>query len=178
MTHPFERAGLGKAPFRFVGVETRVGPMPMLDSNGNPTNTMVGSPGQPLGTCAFCGQSLAQCCFIKSADGKTFMVGNVCVYKTGDTSLEKPVKDAVRERQRKKRHEREDQRIQACRDALKVEGVREALNARPHPMEWRAENGDTLLSWALWMMGNAGNSGRIRVCRIVEKIQLPKSGGR
>ena len=169
MTHPFEKAGLGKAPFRFVGIETRIGPMPMLDKDGNPTNTMVGSPGQPLGTCALCGQSIAECCFIKSTDGKLFMVGNVCVHKTGDARLDRDVKDAVRSLKREKRHAREAARIEACQIALHDSAIREALETQPHPNPHFTRN--TLLGWALWMMENAGNSGMIQVCRIVEKIQ-------
>ncbi len=44
--HPFESAGLGKAPFRFAGCESRIGPITLADSI-----TQIGSPGQPMGTC-------------------------------------------------------------------------------------------------------------------------------
>ena len=171
MTHAFELAGLGKAPFRLVAIERRVGPYPVLNKDGQHTGHYVGAPGQPVGSCAFCGTGIAECCVIRDAKGKTFIVGNICVYKTGDVGLVNKTKREVNRLKAERRHEREVERIKACREALEEEGIQEALNAQPHPMEWRAENGEKLLSWALWMMDNAGNSGRIRVCRIVEKIQ-------
>lgn len=66
--HTFEQAGLGKAPFRFVGMFEKRGPIPC------PDGTMIGAPGQPMGTCDFCGNGIAQCCQIESADGKIFVV--------------------------------------------------------------------------------------------------------
>ena len=74
--HPFEDAGLGVAPFRFVGVENRVGPI----SLGN--GVTVGAPGQPMGVCDYCSQGIKECCIIQDSTGKTFVVGNVCVGKT------------------------------------------------------------------------------------------------
>lgn len=66
--HPFEDAGLGLAPFRFVGINK---------------NLYSACPGhsQPGGTCAYCGQGILYECVIKSHDGQTFTVGQDCVRK-------------------------------------------------------------------------------------------------
>lgn len=66
--HPFEQAGLGRAPFRFTG--TRV-------------NVYSAAPGhsQPGGTCAYCGQGIKYECWITSYDGQRFAVGQDCVWK-------------------------------------------------------------------------------------------------
>lgn len=73
--HPFEESGLGKAPFRCTGWEHRVGPIKLS------CGMEVGSPGQPMGTCDFCGNGIAVCMQIVSADGKRFEVGCDCVKK-------------------------------------------------------------------------------------------------
>lgn len=66
--HPFEIAGLGLAPFRFVSI------------NKNIYSACVGH-SQPGGTCAFCGQGILYECVIRSHDGKVFTVGQDCVRK-------------------------------------------------------------------------------------------------
>lgn len=75
--HPFEAAGLGLAPFKLIGFDRKVGPIKMEDG------TEVGAPGQPMGTCDFCGTGIADCYRIKSSDLKTFVVGCDCVLKLG-----------------------------------------------------------------------------------------------
>lgn len=64
--HPFEKAGLGCAPFAFEGISTQV------------TNY-----GQPSGTCAFCGTGIKYVCHIRSYDGKPSGVGSDCIRKLG-----------------------------------------------------------------------------------------------
>ena len=78
--HAFEKAGLGLAPFRFVGMEVKVGPIV--------TGMMsVGAPGQPMGCCQYCSTGIKYCYWVKSADGKTFYVGSECIRKSGDSGL-------------------------------------------------------------------------------------------
>lgn len=84
--HVFQKAGLGLAPFRCVGVVSKVGPMVM----GNVT---VGSAGQAMGTCDYCGTGIKDCYVIRSSDGKQFEVGCDCVAKTGDAGLIKSYKN-------------------------------------------------------------------------------------
>jgi hypothetical protein len=66
--HPFERAGLGRAPFRCVGYSE---------------NVYSACPGhvQPGGTCCYCGQGIRYEAIICSDDGKRFTVGFDCVAK-------------------------------------------------------------------------------------------------
>lgn len=163
--HPFEAAGLGRAPFRLVAIEERRGPIPMLDAEGRPTNSMVGSPGQPMGSCAYCATAIAECCIIRDADGKTFVVGNVCVYKTGDAALVDVTKREVNRRRLERKHELDAARIERVRETIARDDVRAALAAKTSPNR----SDDTLLDWAEWMLTNAGTTGRIKVCRAVEK---------
>ena len=59
LLHPFERAGLGRAPFRALRCEAADG------------------------GCAFCGQRLKYLFHVQSGDGKTFVVGSDCVERAG-----------------------------------------------------------------------------------------------
>lgn len=68
--HPFEAAGLGKAPFKCVGYEYRT------------FQACQGAPVQVGGSCRYCGQGICHTYLIKSSDGKTFPVGSNCVEKT------------------------------------------------------------------------------------------------
>lgn len=69
--HSFEQAGLGKAPFRCVGVTENVW------TSGCGTITKAG------GTCDYCGTGIRYEYHIKSSDNKCFVVGCDCVAKTG-----------------------------------------------------------------------------------------------
>ena len=145
-TRVFERAGLGFAPFRLVAVEIRRGPI-ML-----PGGLMVGAPGQPMGTCDYCGTGIAECCLIRDASGKTFIVGNECVRKTGDAGLRKAQNKALVA----KRHESEDARI--ADGAAWIEANASALDAVPTTR-------GTMLSRVRWFMSNAGRAGKLRAIR-------------
>ena len=99
--HPFEKAGLGIAPFRCVGVrENRI---------KHPDGTT-----QPGGTCSYCGTGIAYECVIQDARGQRAVVGCDCVRKvyTGNdawtkdrllTEMERARKLQARERARAKR---------------------------------------------------------------------------
>lgn len=98
--HKFEAAGLGKAPFTFLGMERRVGPIDL--GNG----MSVGAPGQPMGVCDFCGTGIADCYIIRSADDKHSIVGCDCIRKHGDAGLVKVIDPIVREAKNRKARER------------------------------------------------------------------------
>jgi vacuolar-type H+-ATPase subunit E/Vma4 len=61
--HPFEKAGLGKAPFHCTGVT------------------------DAWSACQFCGTPIRYRFYIAGADGSTFYVGSDCVAKTGGHQL-------------------------------------------------------------------------------------------
>jgi hypothetical protein len=124
MTHPFEKAGLGKAPFRCIGVEEMVFTMPDGESKAG-------------GACQYCGTGIRWAYQIKSSDGAHFHVGCDCVEKTGIVEDF----DTVRKANIKSRREagavvRREQR------AAKVAAERlERLHTRLEATEqWRNEN--------------------------------------
>jgi hypothetical protein len=95
--HCFEKAGLGRAPFRCTDLYSL--PSPSLAEH-NPTaynNALAALPrGLSLGSCAFCGTAIMHNFVIEDATGKRrFVVGSDCVARTGDAGLIKKVR-AVR----------------------------------------------------------------------------------
>lgn len=171
--HDFEKAGLGRAPFTFKGAYEDRGPHTWTDPSTGIT-TIAGAPGQPMGTCAYCGQGIAICCSIEDADGKRFIVGSDCVNRTGDRGL-RNVKTAVQRLSREKALERERGRIQdlAARLANDLD-LQDFLRTKPHPQAWRREKGDTLLEWTRWMLANAGHAGRLDVVRTIERLEAKR----
>jgi len=163
--HRFQTAGLGIAPFRYVGFSERRGPIKLADGSE------IGSPGQPMGTCAYCGQGIAICCEIVSADGKRFIVGSDCVEKTGDKGIVVKVKSAVNKLRTEKRKASEAKRIAEFEAELETEELRALLAAKKHPQQWRADKGETLLDSVEWFMARAGNAGKMKTIRMVSKLR-------
>ena len=164
MIHAFESAGLGRAPFRLADIENTAagGSMRRLGTDASGVEFWT----TPGGTCAYCGKDIIVLCTVVDADGKRFHVGTSCVAKTGDAGLKK----VVRKFQTEQRKTRERARIDAaCVATMYRIDLRAALASNPHPIAWRAEQGDTELDWAEWMFNCAGNAGRMRVVRVVEK---------
>jgi hypothetical protein len=92
--HCFERAGLGKAPFRVIGFEVRK------------YQACPGAPVQPGASCDYCGTGIMNVFHIKGAgsEAAAFKVGCDCVAKTGDGGLRKAVNGLIREYRAEKRN--------------------------------------------------------------------------
>lgn len=163
--HPFEKRGLGRAPFTVIGVEIRRGPI-TYERNG--VMVSVGAPGQPMGTCDYCSTGIAECWEIESADGRRSIVGCDCVRKTEDAKMLRELKPHVRELQRQKRAARAEKVAEELRGLLADESVRERLASMPHPMGFTdRETGRelTALDSAEWMFSHSGAAGRARLLK-------------
>jgi hypothetical protein len=155
--HPFERAGLGKAPFRFVG---------MFESK------FQAAPGEPVragSTCDYCPSAIMQCYRIRSVDGREFKVGCECVRKVGDAALVNQVDKAKRAHERSKRERRAESVKVELAAKLGDGSVRAALANKPHPVTLMAAAGKSLLDWAEWMVQRAGAAGREKVLKAVSE---------
>lgn len=174
--HPFEKAGLGTAPFRFIGHYRDVGPKPMGDGI-----TMCGAPGQPMGTCDYCSQGIADCYQVKSADGKQFVVGCDCISKLAKQSnmtasqlardpVYQELKRAINKVKTTQRHAREAAKIaegQAWATANEA-----ALRAIPHP----SRGSETMWDTYEWYMGHAGNKGKLDILKFLKaKVEAAQS---
>lgn len=159
--HPFEAAGLGLAPFRFLGLTDM---------------------GKVARGCEYCGTGIRYACRIQSADGRTFVVGTDCVLKTStetDTTLALDVRRAIAEQEAEKREAKREaahQRLMA-----RVESARQDLAAHPwlfanlpHPHAYHASQGKTLRDYYEWMLRHGGATGRESVCKAVEKSFDPE----
>jgi hypothetical protein len=164
--HPWQAAGLGLAPFRWIGVERKVGPIVTVGKDG--LEWSVGAPGQPMGTCAYCGQGIAECHEIESADKKRFIVGCDCVARVhakGDkvlTAVEKASRDLRNAAARARNKVKSDDSLAQVRALLADEVNRAKLSAKPSAYAWKAAQGLTALDDAEWMANQCGHSGRVR----------------
>ena len=159
--HPFEVSGLGVAPFQFVDCYQSRGPIIM------PDGSQVGAPGQAMGTCQHCGTGIAYCCVILDAHGKRSIVGSTCVEKTADKGLIEATKRKVVDLKRAAKFERDKARITAGMELF--ETMRETFEARPHPVEYHAQNGKSYADYIDWIFRYGGMSSQLRATRYVEK---------
>ena len=155
--HPFEKSGLGKAPFRYIG---------MVAQDIQYGQRVVGSIGgieittNPGGTCDHCGHAILNMFRVQSSDGKTFKVGCDCIRK-----VDPKLSIAISSDMKSYRDARDVARIERAKTHLDDL----ALTSQPHPNAYRASQGETLSDYCLWMFSNAGSTGKITVCRIIEK---------
>ncbi len=157
ITHIFERAGLGKAPFRYIGSA-------VLKFQAAP-----GEPTKPGGSCDYCGMAIMYACRIRGADGREFKVGETCVAKTGDRGLKAKVDRDVAKAKKAAKGARDASRIAQTIAGLARLETRRVLRALPHGQAWAATTGLTALDQVVWLFRKGGTSGKIRACRIVDK---------
>jgi hypothetical protein len=134
--HIFETAGLGKAPYKFLRVEVSRGPIFF-------GNTQVGSYGQPMACCQFCGTSICYKFWLRSSDGLTFYVGSDCIYKSGDLGLKAIIDPIVAAHDKEIRLVREKAVNDKFADYLTTHPDFFKLDTRPHPWAFRASRGET-----------------------------------
>jgi hypothetical protein len=177
--HPFELAGLGKAPFRFDGIEdTSIGAGP----DGMVRTTIHEGPlagldmhTKPGGSCDFCGHYIVTFCWVRSVDGKRFKVGTDCIAKLDKTVVDPKclvvkVKRAAAKLRTSKRNAATDRRIAKAIETACRADIATKLFSAPHPNEWRAEKGDSLADWCQWMLLNSGRAGKTKVAKAIEKL--------
>lgn len=124
-THPFEAAGLGLAPFRFIGMgqtDIAYGEVCHNREEFNRTGILVSS--KRGGTCAFCGEGITYLYEIESADGRKFHVGCDCAHKVAsdanDARLDRSIKRAKAKLDASKRAAKSAERA-AAREARQAE---------------------------------------------------------
>jgi hypothetical protein len=148
--HVFERAGLGLAPFRFVGFSTMI------------FRACPDAPPQPGTSCDYCGTGIMYVCRIKSADGKLFKVGCDCVNKTGEAGLIKAYKQSAeyRQHQRELRHAKDKIKSIELDGILARPEVKTSLSSKPHPNEYFAGKGKTYWDYIQYSLQCSGAAGR------------------
>lgn len=147
--HAFEVAGLGLAPFRFVGASENV--------IYYPDGTQ-----QAGGTCDYCSTGIRLECHIKSADGRLSKVGCNCIAKVDDAGLLKAYKTSPEFRARARANaQAKHAKICAALDAL-ISANAAQLATEPHPGGFvDRKTGQPLnhLDQVKWLRANCGKSG-------------------
>jgi hypothetical protein len=167
--HPFEKAHLGSAPFRFIGTSEKV------------YCACPGALEQPAGTCDYCGNGIRYVYHVRSADGREFGVGCDCIRKVDRASLVNVTEfeRAVAAQERKLRQARtaaRNAKTQARIDAAMARydaspEIQAAFAARPHPFTAMAAEGRTMADYVEWMRRMAGLSGMTRIAKMIEDIR-------
>lgn len=168
--HVFEIAGLGVAPFRFVGVET-TGDRAALNAN-RASEGLTFTTNLCGGSCDYCGQAISNVCWVLSSDGRRFKVGTDCLEKTGDARLHVLATSKLRAKKLDEKHAKDAARIAAAKTALP--GVSEKLAALPHPII----KGRTALDYADFLFRAGGTTGQLRAAKMIEgaqKLRIPPS---
>lgn len=163
--HPFERAGLGLAPFSCIGMTHEVGPRKLADGSE------VGAPGQPMGTCQYCYQGIAYVYVVRSADGRTFNVGSDCVAKVGQVVVSPSVAATERKFAREQRKAAKDRRETKLRDELRALIADPAVAARLAGTPDAGWPGRSLLSWVEFCLARAGADGLKRALVVARGVQ-------
>ena len=156
--HVFERAQLGKAPFRCIGYyEAKWQAHP-------------GAPVQPGTCCDYCGQGIINAFKIRSRDGREFKVGSDCVARTGDAGLIRSYKKhpEVRAAARAKRNAKDDAVIAEWTALIEANRAKLAAVMVPGP-DWKPEP-RPLLEDLERVWGMCGAAGRARELKHLKKL--------
>jgi hypothetical protein len=169
--HVFEKAGLGKAPYRYLGMEELRGPLAM------PGGGFCGAPGQPMGSCQYCSTGIAYLFWLESADGEKFYVGSDCIYKSGDAGLRRIIEPIVAQHQATLRADRNRLLIDLFEDYLKKNPTYWSDDKRPHPFSWAAAQGKTYGDYSRFVYEHSGSSNKAAKARqflIAANVALPR----
>lgn len=168
-THPFERAGLGKAPFRYVGMQAQeisYGQAVIGRAGGVPITTAPG------GSCAYCGNYIVNMFNVKSSDGRIFHVGSDCVEKVAASApqamltIVAAVKRDLGKKTRERNKERMAERAEEARIFFDDPEVEAWMAGQPHPHPALAHKGKTLADYHAFC--NFGDAGLVKQAKIVK----------
>ncbi len=161
--HAFERAGLGKAPYKFTGYNENVLTFPDGTSKAG-------------GCCDYCYTGIRDEYHFRSADGKSFKVGCDCLGKSGDNGLVKVVQrhpTVIAAKRAKLKAQNSRKLLKAMSEyASLIENHRNEIEALPHPHEFKDRGTGlplSLMDYADWMITNAGLSGICATVRLLKK---------
>ena len=148
--HRFEVAGLGLAPYRYLGCTESVFRTPDGTERAG-------------ASCDYCATSIRWVYRFLSADRREFKLGSDCIAKADDAGL---LRIVDREEMKRRREKSAAKAARATDDlAATIEAKREALQSAPHSKAWMAAKGATMLDEATWWLENAGTAGRTKMAR-------------
>ena len=158
--HAFEVAGLGLAPFLFVGASENV-------------ITYPDGTQQAGGSCDYCGTGIRLECHVKSADGKAFKVGCNCISKVGDTGLLKAYKNSAEFRAIQRKNKAAKNAIIFKELKALIATLAPKLAATPHPRGFTDRQTGaplTALDNIQWLFDHSGATGRASLLKHLKGI--------
>lgn len=163
--HVFEKAGLGKAPYRYLGITTT--------SDRAALNAEAKANGEMYTTnyctcCDYCYTAINDAYRLESADGKRFKVGCECIKKAGDKGLEKQIDKDRKRVAREKRHAREAKQLAEAEAWCRENSKR--LSEIPSTNEHGRKRDESLLDQLRWYWKHAGTSGKLRMYRHAKSL--------
>jgi hypothetical protein len=155
VAHVFETAGLGQAPYKFLGIRKVT------------FQACYGAPVQPGACCMFCSTGIVYQFWLRSADNKTFFVGSDCIYKSGDAGLKSIIDPHVKAHEAEMRRERENHFISEFKAFTERVDYwkRTELTGQPHPNSYWASTGKTLADYQFFCYSHAGQSAKAKMAR-------------
>ncbi len=167
LIHPFEKAGLGLAPFTLIGTSTTEDRAQLNSERAG--NGQMFTTNHCGGTCAYCGTAIENVFKIRSSDGNEFKVGCECVKKTGDHNLVKVVNKVVRDGAKERKAVRDQVIIDAARAKLPMAGQK--LAYQPHPNAYFALQGKTMLDYVNWLITAWPTTSKLKAAFIINSIK-------
>lgn len=163
--HPWEKAGLGKPPYRYLGVrENMYRPAP-------------GVPAMPGGSCDYCGTGLRYEFMVQSADGKKFKVGSEHIQMvSSDRHLKRAADlDMKKLKKQKAKVSREKAREKLVSD---VQHGKEILHHFPDLLKKAKHpsiDSKTMRDYVEFLLSNGGMAGKNKAIKIIN-LELQKEG--
>lgn len=159
--HKFELAGLGAAPYKFLGVRENI------------FVSGCGTVRKPGGSCDYCGTGIQFEFHIKSADGKLSKVGCNCIEKVGDKGLLQAYKSSpeYRKAQREKRQAKDRAVTEELKGLMESHAV--FFKSIPHPYGFTDRATGAALSYLdqiQWLFSRCGASGRASLLRSLKRV--------
>lgn len=153
--HVFERAGLGPAPYKFIGITQSV------------YQALPGAPKQPGASCQYCGTGIMYCFHLEAANGKRFHVGCDCIKRSGDGGLIRAYKNSPQYRamQAEKRTAK-DAHVKAQLEALLAAHDPALDVVSDDPRNYKRL---TVFAWVQQSLPWCGAAGRARYLRIMQR---------
>lgn len=161
--HKFQAAGLGLAPFRFVGFSVNVITYPDGTSKAG-------------GSCDYCGAGIANECQVMSADGKRFKVGTDCIAKVGDAGLLQAYKSSPEQRRHQAKLRQARAAVVTNELLAIIASSADQLRALPHSRGFTdRETGQPLtrLDQVNWYLNACGASGRAGFLKAIRAGKSP-----
>jgi len=151
--HPFEKKGLGKYPYSYLGVKEKIYTYP----NGHIT---------PVGCCDYCGNGLKFEFSLQSSDGLVFKVGSDCIKKAFDLSdpITAKVNSTIKGLEKTKKQSKLENLI-----AL-IETKKDDLLLRDHPNEYMKIKGFSYFDYCLYVKSHGSEKTRLKLFKELQKL--------